>query len=82
MNRAKRKNTSPKSNQLSLRTVQLLLDAATMEMAIKLGDGELCLGIRRAVVLASKPVKSMPVRRRTAVCVSEKGRITAGRQRH
>jgi hypothetical protein len=42
-----------KSNAQPLKHIEVLLDGATVKMALKLGDGDLSLGIRRAVVLAS-----------------------------
>jgi hypothetical protein len=41
-----------KSNGKPLKHIEVLLDGATVKMALKLGDGDLSLGIRRAVVLA------------------------------
>jgi hypothetical protein len=43
---------SRKSSGRSLKHIVVSLDDATVRMALKLGDGELSLGIRRAVVLA------------------------------
>ena len=37
----------------TLKRLSVSLDGATVEMAVNLGDGDLSLGIRRAVALAS-----------------------------
>jgi hypothetical protein len=44
---------SKKSSVPTLKHVNVSLDGATVKMAIKLGGGDLSLGIRRAVTLAS-----------------------------
>jgi len=47
-----------KSKTKLLRRVEVSLDGATITMAVKLGDGDLSLGIRRAVILAIKKLPS------------------------
>jgi hypothetical protein len=42
-----------KSNVLPLKHIEVSLDGLEVELAVKLGDGDLTLGIRRAIVLAS-----------------------------
>ena len=52
----KKKNSSRKGKKSSvqpLKHVEAFLDGATVQMAIKLGGGDLSLGLRRAVVIAT-----------------------------
>jgi hypothetical protein len=42
-----------KSTLQSLRHIEVSLDDLEIKLAVKLGDGDLTLGIRRAVVIAS-----------------------------
>lgn len=51
----KKKKSSPRGKKVAVQPLKLLevsLDSLEIEMALKLGDGDLSLGIRRAVVLA------------------------------
>ena len=53
---AKKKSSSragKKRRVQPLKRLSVSLDGATVKMALNLGDGDLSLGIRRAVVLAS-----------------------------
>jgi len=47
----KRKKSSPAGKKLY--RLQVSLDNLEVKMALQLGDGDLCLGIRRALVLGS-----------------------------
>jgi hypothetical protein len=53
--RKKRKRNRQNSNSSAqpLKRMEVSLDGATIKMAVKLGEGDLSLGIRRAVVLAT-----------------------------
>jgi hypothetical protein len=42
-----------KSNVQPLKRIEVSLDGLEVELALRLGDGDLTLGIRRAIVLAS-----------------------------
>ena len=42
-----------KSSAKPLKHVEVSLDGLEVELALRLGDGDLTLGIRRAIVLAS-----------------------------
>jgi hypothetical protein len=42
-----------KSNVQLLKHIEVSLDSLEVELALRLGDGDLTLGIRRAVILAS-----------------------------
>jgi hypothetical protein len=42
-----------KSNVQPLKHIKVSLDSLEVELALRLGDGDLTLGIRRAIVLAS-----------------------------
>jgi hypothetical protein len=42
-----------KSNVQPLKHIEVSLDGLEVELALRLGDGDLTLGIRRAVVLVS-----------------------------
>jgi hypothetical protein len=42
-----------KSNVQPLKHIEVSLDSLEVELALRLGDGDLTLGIRRAIVLAS-----------------------------
>ena len=51
----KKRKSSPRGKKVAVQPLKLLevsLDSLEIEMALKLGDGDLSLGIRRAVVLA------------------------------
>jgi hypothetical protein len=53
---AKKKSSSREGKKCSVQLLKKLsvsLDGATVKMALNLGDGDLSLGIRRAVALAS-----------------------------
>ena len=52
--KTKRSSRTKNYNPRPLKRIEVSLDRATIAMALKLGDGDLSLGIRRAVVLASK----------------------------
>jgi len=54
MTKKKKSNrVGKKSSGKSLKEIVVSLDDATVKMALKLGDGDLSLGIRRAVALIS-----------------------------
>jgi hypothetical protein len=48
------RGSETKSTAKRLKRLEVSLDGATIKMALNLGDGDLSLGVRRAVVLASK----------------------------
>jgi len=49
----KRNRQNTNSSAQPLKRMEVSLDGATIKMAVKLGEGDLSLGIRRAVVLAT-----------------------------
>ena len=51
--KTKRNRQNTNSSAQPLKRMEVSLDSATIKMAVKLGDGDLSLGIRRAVVLAT-----------------------------
>ena len=51
--KTKRNRQNTNSSAQPLKRMEISLDGATIKMAVKLGDGDLSLGIRRAVVLAT-----------------------------
>ena len=51
--KTKRNRQNTNSSAQPLKHMEVSLDGATIKMAVKLGDGDLSLGIRRAVILAT-----------------------------
>ena len=51
--KTKRNRQNTNSSAQPLKRMEVSLDGATRKMAVKLGDGDLSQGIRRAVVLAT-----------------------------
>jgi hypothetical protein len=52
MTKKKKSNNEGKHKLQSLRSINVALDGTTVRMAVNLGDGDLSLGLRRAVALA------------------------------
>jgi hypothetical protein len=53
MTKKKKSNNEGERKFQSLKSLKVALDGTTVKMAVNLGDGDLSLGIRRAVALAS-----------------------------
>lgn len=51
--RKRKKSRRGRSNLRPLKPIAVALDRLEVELALRLGDGDLTLGVRRAVALAS-----------------------------